>query len=128
MWLEGQDICPGVQAVSGPIALNAVPSSLALDLPQCSGILISQNGIPLSEIPIFSETFYTTVVIRSNKSKVSLPFNTNLGFVRSQTLDDEQVFNDAAHHTADQLASSWLQFAQSTLSNDSCFPSQPGQF
>ena len=64
------------------------------------------------------------MVIRSNRNKVSLPFNANMGFVRSKNSEDEQVFTEAANHTADQLASSWLLFAQSVLTNDSCFSPQ----
>ena len=59
-------------------------------------------------MPILCDTFYTTVVIRSTKDKVSLPFNANLGFIQPQTPENEQVFHDAANHTADQLASTWL--------------------
>ena len=40
MWLEGQEICPGVQVFSGPIDLATVPSSLSLESPQPSGILV----------------------------------------------------------------------------------------
>ena len=63
-------------------------------------------------------------MIRSNRNKVCLPFNANMGFVRSKNSEDEQVSPEAANHTADQLASSWLQFAQSVLTNDSCFSPQ----
>ena len=124
MWLEGQEICPGVQEISGPIYLNTVPSPYSLDTPQGSGILVSQNLTSFSELPILCETFYTTVVIRSTKDKVSLPFNANLGCIQPQTPENEQVFHDAANHTADQLASTWLYFADSVTINDSCFSSQ----
>ena len=36
MWLEGQEICPGVQVVSGPIKITTVPSSFSLEPPQSS--------------------------------------------------------------------------------------------
>ena len=103
MWLEGQEIFPGVQVISGPIDLNTVPSSYSLDTPQGSGILVSQNLTSFSELPILCETFYTTVVIQSTKDKVSLPFNVNLGFIQPQTPENEQVIHDAANHTTDQL-------------------------
>ena len=64
------------------------------------------------------------MVICSNRNKVSLPVNANMGFVRSKNSEDEQLFTEAANHTADQLASSWLQFAQSVLTNASCFSPQ----
>ena len=47
-----------------------------------------------------------------------------MSFVRSKNSEDEQVFSETANHTADQLASSWLQFAQSVLTNDSFFSPQ----
>ena len=75
-------------------------------------------------MPILCETFCTTVVIQSTKNKVSLPFNANLCFIQPQTPENEQVFYDAANHTADQLASTWLYFAESVTTNDSCFSSQ----
>ena len=56
MWLEGQEICPGVQVISAPIDLNTVPSSYSLDTPQGSGILVSQNLTSFSELPILCET------------------------------------------------------------------------
>ena len=124
MWLEGQEICPGVQVISGPIDLNTVPSSCSLDTPQGSGILVSQNLTSFSEMPILCETFYTTVVIQSTKDKVSLPFNANLDFIQPKTPENEQVFHDAANQTADQLTSTWLYFAESVTTNDSCFSSQ----
>ena len=36
MRLEGQEICPGVQVISGPIDLATVPSSFSLESPQAS--------------------------------------------------------------------------------------------
>ena len=116
MWLEGQEICPGVQVISDPIDPNTVPSSYSLDTPQGSGILVSQNLTSFSETPILCETFYTTVVIQSTKDKVSLPFKSN------QTPENEQVFHDAANHTADQLANTWLYFAESVTINDLVSP------
>ena len=124
MWQDGQEICPGVQVVSGPIDLTTVPSSLSLESPHIAGILVPQDNNSLSDVLSFLQTFHTTVVIRSNRNKVSLPFNANMGFVRSKNSEDEQVFTEAANHTADQLARSWLQFSQSELTNDSCFSPQ----
>ena len=34
MWLEGHEICPGVQVVSGPINLTTIPSSFPWRLPR----------------------------------------------------------------------------------------------
>ena len=119
IWLESQEICPGLQVISGPIDLNTVPSSYSLDTPQGSGILVSQNLTSFSEMPILCETFYTAVVIQSTKDKVSLPFNANLCFIQPKTPENEQVFHDADNHTADQLASTWLYFAESVTANDS---------
>ena len=128
MWLEGHEICPGVQVVSGPIDLATVPSSFSLESPQASGILVPQSNESITDVPSFLQTFHATVVVCSNKNKVSLPFNSNLGFVRPQTSADQQVFQDAADHTADQLGSSWLQFAESGQNNHFCFPPSQDQF
>ena len=128
MWLEGQEICPGVQVISGPIDLATVPSSFSLESPQAFGILVPQSHDSLNDVPSFLQTFHAHVVVRSNKNKVSLPFNANLGFVRPQTSADQQVFQDAANHTADQLASSWLQFAESVQNNNFYFPPSQDQF
>ena len=79
MWLEGQEICPGVQVISGPIDLATAPSSFSLESPQGSGILVSQSNELITDVPSFLQKIHTTVVVRSNKNKVSLPFNANLG-------------------------------------------------
>ena len=68
------------------------------------------------------------MVIRSNKTKVSLPFNANLGVVLLQTFADQEEFQDAADHTADQLASSWLKFVEATSNNQFCSSFQQEQF
>ena len=127
MWLEGQEICPGVQVVSGPIDLATVPSSCSLESPQASGVLVPQSNESITDVPSFLQKFHTTVVVHLNKNKISLPFNANLGFVRPQTSADQQVFQDAADYTADQLASSWLQFAKSVQNNDFYFPPSQDQ-
>ena len=128
MWLEGQEICPGVQVVSGLIDLATVPCSFSLESPQAFGILVPQSNESITDVHSFLQKFHTTVVVRSNKNKVFLPFNANLGFVRPQTSADQQVFQDAADHTADQLASGWLQFDESVQNNDFYFPPSQGQF
>ena len=105
MWLEGQEICPGVQVVSGPINLTTVPSSFFLEPPERSGILVPQSYNLLNVVPSFLQTFHAHVVIRSTTQKNLLRFNANLGFVRPQTSVDQQEFQEVADHTADQLAS-----------------------
>ena len=71
MWLEGQEICPGVQVISGPIDLATVPSSFSLESPQVTGILVPEGNELITDVPSFLQKFHTTVVVRSNKSKVS---------------------------------------------------------
>ena len=61
-------------------------------------------------------------MVCSNKNKLSLPFNANLGFVHPQSPADKQVFQHVVDHTEDQLASSWLQFAESVQNKDFYFP------
>ena len=77
----------------------------------------------------FLKQFHASVVIRSNKTKVSLPFNANLGVIQTQTSADHDQFRDAADHTADQLASSWLKFADAMSNNNQfCSSFQQEQF
>ena len=54
MWLEGQEICPGVQVVSGPTTL---PSSFSLEPPQSSGNLAPKAMIRLMMCLLFYRHF-----------------------------------------------------------------------
>ena len=69
MWLEGQEICPGVQVISGPIDLNTVPSSYSLETPQGSGILVSQNLTSFSELPYCVRHFILLLLFGQPKTK-----------------------------------------------------------
>ena len=69
MWLEGQEICSGVQVVSGPKDLATVPSSFSLESTQASGILVPQSNEVITDVPSLLQKFDTTVVVRSNRNK-----------------------------------------------------------
>ena len=61
----------------------------------------------------FQEVYQTTVLVRSNKNKVTLPLNSNLGIIRPKTSEDDLIWHEAAEHTAQQLSDSWFSFITS---------------
>ena len=61
----------------------------------------------------FQEVYQTTVLVRSNKNKVTLPLNSNLGVIRPKTSEDDLIWHEAAEHTAQQLSDSWFSFITS---------------
>ena len=67
-----------------------------------------------ADVPDFSTKFYTTVVVKSTKDHTVLPHNANLGSIQPSTSNHEQVFSDAADHTAHTLADTWFEYAKHT--------------
>ena len=61
----------------------------------------------------FPEVYQTTVLVRSNKNKVTLPLNSNLGVIRLKISEDDLIWHEAAEHTAEQLSDSWFSFITS---------------
>ena len=146
LWLEGNEVCSGVQVVSGPISQTCIssqsvipepPSALNRNYPKCrpsrmlpepeqppklNGVLVSQPPSELSDLdlPDFSTVFYTTVLVRSTKHKAVLPHNVKLGTIRPQTSDNEATFLKAAETTAKQLADTWFEYASSVQSAPVC--------
>ena len=110
------------------INLTAVPSSFSLEPPQSFGILVPQSDNSIDDVSSFLQQFHANVVIRSNKTKVSLPSIANLGVIRPQTSADHDEFQDVADHTAYQLASSWLKIAEAMSNNHFCSSFQQKQF
>ena len=132
LWLEGNEVCPGVQVISGPISQTCIssqsvipdpPLALHRHYPKCrpsrmlpepeeppkpNGVLVSQNQSALPDLdpPDFSTILYTTVVVRSTKNKAVLPLNVTVGTIRPQTPVDEVTFLEAAGTTANQPADS----------------------
>ena len=142
LWLEGSQLVPGVQVVSCPIDFKSLSTSSSLagfpnfHLPSCNhpkchpsqplpeldlestqtGILLSQDHMnsPLDFSDIdFQEVYQTTALMRSNKNKVTLPLNSNLGVIRPKTSEDDLIWHEAAEHTAQQLSDSWFSFITS---------------
>ena len=98
-WLEGNEISPGVQVVSGPVDLNSISSVPSLDDPLFhhheghnypkyepplvqAGVLISPtqhlgtgNTFNTGDAPEFSQKVYTTVVVKSTRDHIVLPHN-----------------------------------------------------
>ena len=156
LWLEGSSISPGVTIVSGPIDLKSIASSPvpshfpqfplpSYNHPKCRpsqplpdpdpeptvlGILTSQDSLisqPLASMIDYEQVYYTTVLVRSTKNKTVLPFNANLGVVRSRTSADNLIWQDAADNTAELLSDTWLNFVTSQPSEFACHtsPVQP---
>ena len=135
LWLEGSQLVLGVQVFSDPIDLESLSTSSSLagfpnfsspnyNHPKCSpsqplpepdlepiqtGILLSEDhmnsSLDFSDVD-FQEVYQTTVLVRSNKNKVTLPLNSNLGIIRPKTNEDDLIWHEAAEHTADQLSDS----------------------
>ena len=150
LWLEGNEVCPGVRVVSGHITQSCFssqtmipepPSAMHRNYPRCrsshmlsdpepplqpNGLLVSQMPSSLfdSELPDFSTIFTTTVLVRTTKNHAILPQNVNVGIIRLQTSEDEATFSDAAETTASQLADTWHAYACSTQPTPVCAPSQ----
>ena len=145
-WLEGQEISPGIQVISGPLDLHALSSVPSLDdplffkteghhYPKCrpsrmvppfepppvqAGVLNSPiqpldiGNAFANDVPAFSTKFYTTVVVKSTKDHTVLPHNANLGSIQPFNSNHEQVFSEAADHTAHTLADTWFEYAKHT--------------
>ena len=138
LWLKGSQLVPGAQVVSGPIDLKSLNTSSSLagfpnfylpskrrpsqPLPEPdlesiqTGILLSQDHMnsPLDFSDVdFQEVYQATVLMRSNKNKVTLPLNSNLGVIRPKTSEDDLIWHEAAEHTAQQLSDSWFSFITS---------------
>ena len=67
-----------------------------------------------NDVPAFSTKFYTTVVVKSTKDHTVLPHNANLGSIQPFNSNHEQVFSEAADHTAHTLADTWFEYAKHT--------------
>ena len=142
LWLEGSQLVPGVQVLSGPIDLKSLSTSSSLagfrnfhlpsyNHPKCrpsqplpepdlesiqTGILLSQDHMnsPLDFSDVdFQEVYQTTVPVRSNKNKITLPLNLNLGVIQPKISEDDLILHEAAEHTAEQLSGSWFSFITS---------------
>ena len=145
-WLEGQEISPGIQVISGPFDLHALSSVPSLDdplffkteghhYPKCrpsrmvppfepppvqAGVLNSPiqpldiGNAFANDVPAFSTKFYTTVVVKSTKDHTVLPHNANLSSIQPFNSNHEQVFSEAADHTAHTLADTWFEYAKHT--------------
>ena len=70
------------------------------------------NANSTEDLPItnLSKTFFTTVAIHSDKENLTLPFNANLGCIRSVTDEDTKAFHEAAQTTSAQLSDAWETF------------------
>ena len=144
-WLEGLQVSPGINIISGPIDLQHVSSHFNVSEPEfrakpkCSlsclfppyeepdyigGFIIPESALDsvsqLSDVlPDFDhQIFYTNVMVHTTHNKASLPCNCQLGKLRLMTDNDKDEFEAAADHTAEQLSESWYEFIQSNVTNN----------
>ena len=134
LWLEGKQVLPGVNTVSGPIHFSGlsrmtqltehatpyppVPShpkcrpSVPIPTvgPQATGLLaeISDNINSLAAIPQTQDYCYTHVVIHSTRESATLPFNAFIGTIRPMDDADRTVLQSAAEFTASQVANQFF--------------------
>ena len=87
-----------------------------------TGILLSRDHMnsPLDFSDIDFQVYQTTVLVRLNKNKVTLPLNSNLGVIRPKTSEDDLIWHEAAEHTTQQLSDSWFSFITSQTSVLQC--------
>ena len=143
-WLEGLQVFPGINIISGPIDLQHASSHLNVPEPEfrakpkCSpsrllppyeepdyigGFTIPDPVLDLVSqlsdvLPDFDhQIFYTNVMVHTTHNKASLPYNCQLGKLRLMTDNDKDEFEAAAGHTAEQLSEGWYEFIQSNVSS-----------
>ena len=142
-WLEGNEISPGVQVVSGPVDLNSISSVPSLDdplfqhheghnYPKCrpSRMLLEyephlvQAGVLISPTqPLGTGNAFNTGDAPDFSQKFYTtvvvkstrdPHNANLGSIQPMSADHNEGFSEAADHTAHILADIWLEYAKHT--------------
>ena len=118
LWLEGNQIQPGVTSLDGPISWDSVTNSETtshLDRPavNCEACpvepTLEQSDL---DLPDLTTEYYTTIAIKSNIKSASIPFNVTLGQVRHATSSDMATYHQAVDNTAEQLADGWYAWAQ----------------
>ena len=86
-----------------------------------AGVLVSStqpldlgNAFSTDDVPEFSTKFYTTMLIKSTKDHTVLPHDANLGSIQPMSSAHDQVFTEAADHTAHWLADTWFKYVKHT--------------
>ena len=116
LWLEGQEVQPGVKVLSGPFDWQSAQSNVIPKEPPgavCHASLCDiqedQCQCPeTEELPDFTSVYYTTVAIECKQKHSSLPQNVILGHIRPPTAQDQEIFQQAADATSEQLAEAWV--------------------
>ena len=144
-WLEGLQVSPDINIISGPIDLQHVPSHLKVSEPEfhakpkCSpsrllppyeepdyigGFTIPESALDsvsqLSDVlhDFDHQIFYTNAMVHTTHNKASLPYNCQLGKLSLMTDNDKDEFEAAADHTAEQLSEGWwYEFIQFNVSS-----------
>ncbi|XP_068756924.1 uncharacterized protein [Montipora capricornis] len=120
LWIEGKQIQPGVNVLSGPFDRSQISSHVTSDTtlsnsdPRYNARLVDLPETPHSvldeNVPNICSTYCTTLAVESKFKKTSIPENVILGDIRDMTNDDA-VLKEAADTTAKQLADGWLTWA-----------------
>ena len=121
LWIEGEQIQPGVKVLSGPFDLSQISSHVTpATTPSNNDPLYSARLVDLPEtpdsvwedkVPNVCVAYCTTLAVESKSKKTCIPENVILGDIRDMTNEDDVVPKEAADTTAKQLADGWLTWA-----------------
>ena len=102
LWIEGKQIQPGVNVLSGPFDVSQISSHVTSDTtPSNNGPFYNERLVDLPETPdpVWEEnvpnicvTYCTTSAVESKSKKISIPENVILG---DMTIDDDAVLKEA---------------------------------
>ena len=115
LWVDGQDIQPGVKVLSGSFHMTAATDQLVpgkschasvVNIPEtsCESSFVQHISDPQS-------VYTTTLAIECKRKQADIPQNIILGHLRPMQKEDTQVYEDAAENTASVLAESWMSWA-----------------
>ena len=134
LWLEGSQFSPGLQSLSGPIALHSLkrvsypgemlpqffpssppgfskcrPSQLPAPLGNsCMASLASQSDIPIQSLDPQDMVLVTNVIVHSDVASAALPFHVSLGTIRPLSEADTVVYQDSVSCPAKHFSDIWF--------------------
>ena len=113
LWVDGQEIQPGVKVLSGPFHMSAITDQHRT-FASCHASLRTLPPDPLHPLAaqdIVSDSepaFTTTLAVECKRKQADIPLNLCLGHVRLSCNADSKEFEEAAENTATILADSWM--------------------
>ena len=113
LWVDGQEIQPGVKVLSGPFHMSAITDEHR-PVASCHASLCTlppDSLQPLAAQDIVSDlepAFTTTLAVECKQEQADIPLNIVLGHVRPSCNADCKDFEEAAENTATILADSWM--------------------